>query len=54
MSLGRLDFAVDWKPELHLNGGTDKAFDWTGASVSVRYILAKRRAQTSQRLESVE
>ena len=42
MSLGRLNFAVDWKPELHLNSGTDKAFDWTGASGSVRYIFAKR------------
>lgn len=42
MSLGRLNFAVDWKPELHLNSGTDKAFDWNGASVSVRYIFAKR------------
>lgn len=42
MSLGRLNFAVDWKPELHLNSGTDKVFNWTGASVSVRYILAKR------------
>lgn len=42
MSLGRLNFAVDWKPELHLNSGADRAFNWTGASVSVRYIIDKR------------
>lgn len=45
MSLGRLNFSVDWKPELHLNSGTNKAFDWNGASVSVRYIFAKRERQ---------
>lgn len=40
-TLGRINLAVDWKPELHLSD-TGKAFDWNGASVSVRYIFAKR------------
>lgn len=42
LSLGRLNFAFDWKPELHLSGDQVHPFEWTGASVSVRYILAKR------------
>ncbi len=42
MSLGRLNFAFDWKPELHLAGDEIHPFEWSGASVSVRYILAKR------------
>ncbi len=41
-SIGRLNVAVDWKPELHLSGAQGHAFDWNGASISVRYILAKR------------
>ena len=42
LSLGRINVSVDLKPELHLNseeGG--KTFGWNGASVSVRYIIAK-------------
>jgi len=42
MSLGRLNFSVDWKPELHLTGGQVRPFEWNGASVSVRYIIEKR------------
>ncbi|MCA0238479.1 MAG: hypothetical protein LCH81_19045 [Bacteroidetes bacterium] len=42
LSVGRINFAVDWKPELHLSGNEVKPFDWTGASLSVRYIIAKR------------
>ncbi len=41
-SIGRLNVAVDWKPELHLAGAQGDIFDWNGASISVRYILAKR------------
>lgn len=40
-SIGRINLAFDWKPELHLTESA-KAFDWSGASVSVRYIFAKR------------
>ncbi|MBL7805381.1 MAG: hypothetical protein JNL02_16700 [Saprospiraceae bacterium] len=42
ISLGRLNLSVDWKPELHLNSGTEKAFNWNGASISARYIIDKR------------
>lgn len=43
LSLGRLNFAFDWKPELHFTGSEQvRPFEWSGASVSVRYILAKR------------
>jgi hypothetical protein len=41
MSLGKINLAVDWKPELHLSGEV-RPFDWNGASLSVRYIIAKR------------
>jgi hypothetical protein len=41
MSVGRINFAIDWKPELHLTGEVHP-FDWNGASLSVRYIFAKR------------
>ncbi|TNE64417.1 MAG: hypothetical protein EP344_03755 [Bacteroidetes bacterium] len=41
ISLGRINLAVDWKPELHLSESS-QVFDWNGASVSVRYIFAKR------------
>lgn len=40
ISVGRINVAIDWKPELHFN--TVDAFDWNGAAVSVRYILVKR------------
>ena len=42
VSVGRLNVSVDLKPELHLIGESAYPFDWPGASVSVRYILAKR------------
>ena len=42
ISLGRVNLALDWKPELHLNESADQTFGWNGASLSVRYILAKR------------
>ncbi len=42
LSLGRLNFSVDWKPELHLSGDQVHPFDWNGASISVRYIIDKR------------
>ena len=42
VSLGRLNFSFDWKPELHLSGDQVHPFEWTGASVSMRYIIAKR------------
>lgn len=40
VSVGRINVAIDWKPELHFNAVN--AFDWNGAAISVRYILAKR------------
>lgn len=42
ISLGRINLAVDWKPELHLSGAGTDLFDWNGASISVRYIFVKR------------
>lgn len=42
LSLGRLNFAVDFKPELHFTGNQVHPFEWPGAAVSVRYILEKR------------
>ncbi len=42
ISLGRINLAVDWKPELHLAGDQVHPFDWNGASLSVRYIIEKR------------
>lgn len=45
VSLGRINLAIDWKPELHLSEST-KAFDWNGASISMRYIFAKRERKT--------
>lgn len=42
MSLGRINLAVDWKPELHLSGDQARPFEWNGASVSLRYIIEKR------------
>ncbi len=42
LSIGRLNVSVDLKPELHLIGESAYPFEWPGASVSVRYILAKR------------
>lgn len=41
LSIGRLNVALDWKPELHLTGA-DHLLDWNGAAVSVRYIFLKR------------
>ena len=42
VSLGRFNVGFDWKPELHLAGDQTHPFEWTGGSISVRYILAKR------------
>jgi hypothetical protein len=42
MSLGRINVAVDWKPELHISGDQARPFEWNGASVSLRYIIEKR------------
>lgn len=42
LSLGRLNVAVDYKPELHLAGDQNHPFEWHGAAVSVRYIIEKR------------
>jgi hypothetical protein len=42
ISLGRFNLSFDWKPELHLAGDQSHPFEWNGASISVRYILAKR------------
>lgn len=42
LTLGRLNFSFDWKPELHLAGDQLHPFEWTGGSISVRYVLAKR------------
>jgi hypothetical protein len=41
-SVGRINLAVDWKPELHLSGDQARPFEWNGASVSLRYIIEKR------------
>jgi len=42
LTLGRINLAFDWKPELHLAGDQVHPFEWTGGSISVRYIFAKR------------
>lgn len=42
ISLGRLNLSVDWKPELHLSGDQVRPFEWNGAAISARYIIAKR------------
>ena len=42
VTLGRINLAVDWKPELHLTGEQVHPFDWNGASISARYIIEKR------------
>jgi len=42
VSLGRFNLAFDWKPELHLAGDQIHPFEWTGGSLSLRYIIAKR------------
>ncbi|MCB0534058.1 MAG: hypothetical protein H6574_07995 [Lewinellaceae bacterium] len=41
VSLGRINLALDWKPELHFSESS-QPFNWNGASLSVRYIFAKR------------
>lgn len=45
-TLGRINLAVDWKPELHLTGTEDNKFNWNGASISARYIIEKRKPAT--------
>lgn len=47
ISLGRINIAVDLKPELHLSGDDNSsAFEWNGAAISARYILFKRERKT--------
>jgi hypothetical protein len=41
-SFGRLNFAVDWKPQVNFAGENIKSVDWNGPAVSVRYIFLKR------------
>jgi hypothetical protein len=48
LSLGRLNLAVDFKPELHLGGDQAYPFVWQPAAVSVRYILEKRERRTAK------
>ncbi len=42
LSIGRLNFSVDYKPELHFAGDQAHPFEFSGASVSVRYIIEKK------------
>ena len=42
ISFGKLNISADWKPELHLAGDQTKPFEWTGAAISIRYIIEKR------------
>jgi hypothetical protein len=51
LSLGRLNLAVDIKPELHLGGDQTYPLEWTGVSLSARYIFAKRRRSLRDRFE---
>ena len=41
LSLGRFNISADFKPELHLSGDTNFPLEWSGAAISVRYILIK-------------
>ena len=41
-SLGRINLAVDFKPEIHLAGDQVHPFEWNGVALSARYIFAKR------------
>ena len=42
LSLGRLNLAVDFKPEAHLSGDQVHPLEWNPVSVSARYIIEKR------------
>ncbi len=42
VSFGRLNFALDMKPEVHFGGDQTYPFEWNPFSVSVRYIIDKR------------
>ena len=42
VSFGRLNFAVDVKPEIHLAGDQVHPFEWNPIAVSIRYIIDKR------------
>ena len=42
LSLGRVNLAVDFKPEVHLTGDTSRPIEWHPAAVSLRYIIEKR------------
>lgn len=51
ISLGKLNVAVDWKPEFHFADGGGKQFE-SAAAVSVRYIFVKReRTKLKDRLK---
>ncbi len=42
LSLGRINLAVDIKPEAHLSGDQVYPLEWNPVCVSVRYIIEKR------------
>ena len=42
LSLGRLNLAVDFKPEAHLSGDQVYPLEWNPVCVSARYIIEKR------------
>ena len=42
LSLGRLNLAVDFKPEMHLSGDQVHPLEWNPVCVSARYIIEKR------------
>ena len=42
VSFGRLNFALDMKPEMHLAGDQVHPFEWNPFAVSIRYIIDKR------------
>ena len=42
ISFGRLNFAVDVKPEIHFAGDQVHPFEWNPIALSIRYIIDKR------------
>jgi hypothetical protein len=46
VSLGRLNLAVDAKPELHFGGDQTYPLEWRGVALSARYIFDKRERRT--------
>jgi hypothetical protein len=51
LSLGRLNFSVDVKPEIHLGGDQTYPLEWTGVSVSARWIIERRRRSLRDRFD---